>query len=135
MLDGFCAFWKERAQPATAADLQAGATRAAGQGFSAADLGAWLSFSQRVGAADAQAVAWSGLRTLARRHGAAAGRSFLHTVLAPEVALDARATLRDWVHPVNAALATAAGLPFARCFAEWQEDIAALRAGPPPVVP
>ena len=131
VLDGFCAFWKERAQAGAAAALQAGALRATAKGFTAADLAAWLTFSQRVGADDAKAVAWSGLRTLAQRHGAEACRAFLHAVLAPEVPLDARATLRDWLHPVSASLETAAGLPFARFFAEWQEDLAALRTAPP----
>ncbi len=132
VLDGFCAFWKERAKAAATADLRAAALRGTAKGFTASDLAAWLSFSKRVGENDAKAVAWWGLRTLAQRHGEEACRGFLHAVLAPEVPLDARATLRDWLHPVTASLEAAAGLPFARFFAEWQEDLAALRTAPAP---
>jgi hypothetical protein len=131
VLDGFTAWWKERAEPAVAADFPAGAVRAAEKGFTAGDVAAWLSFSRRVGADDAKAVAWVGLRTLTRRHGAEACRRFLHDVLAPEVTLDARATFHDWLHPVNRSLEAAAGVPFSRFFAEWQEELATLRTPPP----
>ena len=130
VLDGFCAFWKERTRPAAAAELQAAAGRATAKGFAASDVAAWASFSQRVGAEDARAVAWAGLRALTERHGAEACRGFLHAVLAPEVPHDARATLRDWLHPVNQSLTAATGQPFTRFISAWQETLAALRTAP-----
>ncbi|MEA3211539.1 MAG: hypothetical protein QOE70_4596 [Chthoniobacter sp.] len=135
VLDGFAVFWKGHAQAAAPlseeSDLAARARRGAANAFSPADLGNWLSFSKKVGEEDAKGVAWSGLRTLARRHGTEACRGFLRAVLSPAVAKDARATWHDLLHPVTGSLETAAGVRFDLFFAEWQEELAALPAPSP----
>jgi len=125
VLDGFGEFWKVRADAAQADALRATAATATNRGFSPADLRAWLTFSQHAGKENARAVAWSALHSLTQRHGADATRDFLRSVLGPTAAQDARATWRDFWHPVPARLAAAAGVSFERFFIEWQQDLRA----------
>lgn len=128
VLDGFPLFWASRAEVATpvasAATLHEGARRAASKGFSPADVEQWLSFQKRVGAEDASAVAWAGLRTLARRHGENACRDFLRDVLGGDIRHDARAVARDLRDPIRRRLQRAARVSPTQFHAEWCAEIA-----------
>lgn len=104
VLDGFGDFWAHRqivAQPLAAGQprLALRAAYASSLGFSASDLGQWLSYRERVGPEIATAVAWSGLVTLAHATGDEPCRQFVRSVIGPNSPADARATLYAWRNP------------------------------------
>lgn len=131
VLDGFTLFWERRenaTQPLDAdADLAGRALGAVKSGFGASELRRWLTFRARAGEANADAVAWAALRTLARRRGPETSRDFLRTVLSPKLPHDVRATWHDLRHPLRRLLEKHAGMSESRLAAECLEELAATR--------
>ena len=122
VLDGFALFWGSRSD---ALEPLAATARLGGKDFTRADVDRWLTFEKRVGADKAEAVAWAGMRALARRHGPDACRAFVRAVLGQNVPQDARATWRDKTDPVARRLQRAAGLSLDQFVAQWREEIGA----------
>ena len=131
VLDGFGWFWlgRERAADPLANDRSLALRAAYGTeaGFAPGDLRRWLSFRERVGGDVAAGVAWSGLRTIARRQGPERCQRFLRAVLAGELPQDARAWLRERANPLERLLREEAGWSSAEFFAAWQADLAEAR--------
>ena len=128
VLDGFALFWGSRAhalEPPGIDPPLATAARRGGEKFTRADVDRWLTFEKRVGPGEAQAVAWAGVRALARRHGLDRCRAFIRAVLGQNVPQDARATWHDKTDPVARRLERTAGVSLDTFFAEWREEIGA----------
>jgi hypothetical protein len=129
VLDGFGAFWAGRDHlEAELSRDHAMALRAlygVEHGFAPADLRNWLRFRERVGPGIAEGVAWSGLKTLARRQGAERCQKFLRAVLGTKESMDFRAlfTAASW----QQRLREQAGETPEAFFAQWQEELAAAR--------
>ena len=95
-------------------------------GFAPADLRRWLIFRVRVGEDIAAGVAWSGLKTLARRQGPDRCRRFLRAVLGTRGREDFRGllTTASCEQPLRAQ----AGESPEAFFSQWQEELAAARS-------
>jgi len=95
VLDGFGLFWISREHQTEPLErdraLALRALYGADAGFAARDLNGWLSYNERVGRDIAAGVAWSGLKTLARRQGPQRCRKFLQAVLGARQPQDVRA--------------------------------------------
>jgi hypothetical protein len=123
VLDGFGLFWVSRAHPEAAlARDHALALRSlygVEHGFDPDDLRRWLSFRDRVGEDIAAGVAWSGLKTLARREGPDHARAFLKAVLGTRESKDFRVLLKrtSW----QKSLREQAGESPEGFFRQWQE--------------
>src|SRR6185503_11175461 len=105
VLDGFAAFWEGRAgadKPlAEEKKLTLRAVYGSAQaGFERADLERWYRYRERVGGEIASGVAWSGLKTLVRRHGPEQTRRFLRAVLGGRVPKDVRAWFHNNSEPI-----------------------------------
>ena len=131
VLDGFALYWAQRKRPdAPLTSDRALALRAlygTEQGFVPRDLRCWLSFRERVGEEIAAGVAWSGLRTLARRQGPDRCQRFLRGVLGTKVRKDIRALWHERTAPVEHLLKDEAGLGLQPFFAQWQAELVGAR--------
>ena len=96
-------------------------------GFTPRDLVCWHSFRERVGGEIAAGVAWSGLKTLARRAGPERCRNFLNSVLGVQVPKDFRALLPKRSAPLERLLPREAGVTLDQFWLQWQEDLAVAR--------
>jgi hypothetical protein len=135
LLDGFPLFWTRRPNAvAPLAQDRVPALRAlygleGGLNVvSRRDLARWLSFREKVGEDIAAAVAWSGLRTLARRQGPERCQALLRSVLGTAVPQDIRALWSESSRPMDRLLREKAGVEFAEFLAAWQEELASARA-------
>ena len=131
VLDGFALFHgaRERATAPLTADraLALRALYGTETGFKTDDLRRWNSFRERVGGEIAAAVAWSGLKTLARRHVTERCQRFLRSVLGENVPRDFRALLHERSAPLEELLSREAGVAFETFWAQWQEELAMAR--------
>ena len=131
VLDGFALFHgaRERAAAPLAADraLALRALYGTETGFKPDDLRRWNTFRERVGEEIAAAVAWSGLKTLARRHGPERCQRFIRSVLGESVPQDFRALLHERSAPLERLLPREAGVAFETFWAQWQEELAMAR--------
>jgi uncharacterized membrane protein len=129
VLDGFGAFWAGREHFTGELTLdRALALRAlygAETGFTLRDLRDWLRFRERVGPGIAEGVAWSGLKTLARRQGSERCHRFLRTVLGTEEHKDFRAlfTAASWQQRLREQVGETPEV----FFSEWQAELAACK--------
>ncbi len=134
VLDGFPLWWSEHqgahASLATPSPELEQARSAMPQGFSTETLGAWYRVRKSAGAENAQALAWTGLSTLAATHGGEACRQFLASMLSRDFTKDARGWLRDVWNPPAHRFHTATGVDLVTFVGEWR---AALTA-PSPIV-
>lgn len=131
VLDGFVLYSGTRDHAAASlAQDKALALRAlygAGAKFTMEDLRRWHSFRERVGEEIAAGVAWSGLKTLARRTSPERARQFIQSVLGAEVPKDLRAILHEQTAPIERLLQSEAGLTPEEFWSLWQEELAAAR--------
>jgi hypothetical protein len=131
VLDGFPLFWtfREHNQSPVTADRQPAlrALYGTASGFAPQDLDRWLRFEERLGEEIAAGVAWSGLRTLARRDGADACQRFSRRVLGRQPPKDVRASLAEATATMDTILRHETGVTLAAFFVQWQEDLAAAR--------
>jgi hypothetical protein len=129
VLDGFALFWPSRRHvQAPLEDDKALALRALygiENGFTSQDMQHWLIFTERVGDDIAAGVAWSGIRSLARRQGEERCRRFIQAVLAAGDPKDIRALFKS--EPLNSLLQQHAGESLDTFFEQWQKDLAAIR--------
>lgn len=129
VLEGFGLFWTGRDHPGAPLErdpsLALRALYGVETGFTAKDLRGWLSYSERVGGDIAAGVAWSGLKTLARRQGTEQCRSFLRAVLGAHEPKDIRASLR--AKPLDQILREQAGEGALAFFEQWTEELAVTR--------
>jgi hypothetical protein len=129
VLDGFGLFWvgRDHADADLAEDktLTLRALYGVEDGLVLADLRRWLSFRERVGESVASAVAWSGLKTLARRQGLERSRVFLRAVLGAQIPKDFRVLLRDtsWDHRLRDQV----GENTETFLNQWQAELASAR--------
>jgi hypothetical protein len=96
-------------------------------GFAPQDLRRWYSFRERVGGDIATGVAWSGIKTLARRTSPERAQRFIRSVLGAEEPKDLRAMVHEWIAPTERLLLTEAGLQPEEFWTLWQEELAAAR--------
>jgi len=131
VLDGFALFdgMRDRATDPLTQDKTLALRALYGQelGFESGDLSRWHSFRERVGGDIAAGVAWSGLKTLARRAGPERCQNFLRAVLGVEVPRDFRALLRERSAKLEHLLMTQAGLTLGQFWSLWQEELASMR--------
>jgi hypothetical protein len=73
-------------------------------------------------------VAWSGLKTLARRQGPERCRKFLRAVLGAKTTKDLRALLRERAKPLDRVLHDEAGEGLQPFFSQWQAELELARA-------
>jgi hypothetical protein len=129
VLDGFGLFWvgRDHCEAEMTRD-QALALRSlygADRGFAASDLNRWLSFREKVGEGVAAGVAWSGLKTLARRQGAEGCRRFLRGMLGGSEPKDFRVLLngKTWEGHLHEQF----GQTPEAFFGNWQQELATVR--------
>lgn len=131
ILDGFGPFWagSSRGEEPLDTDEQMllRALYGAPRGVSREDLDAWESFREREGEAVASAVAWSGLRVLALRHGAEVARAFLADALGTPSPKDFRAHFGDDARTAAERVERHAGVSYEAFLAEWNADLSAAR--------
>jgi len=131
VLDGFVLYaaTRERAGAPLAQDkaLALRALYGVEAGFALEDLRRWHSFRERVGGEIAAGVAWSGLKTLARRTSPDRAQQFIRSVLAAEVPKDLRALLHERATPMGRMLQSEVGLTPEQFWLLWQEELAAAR--------
>jgi hypothetical protein len=131
VLEAFGLFWTGRDhQTDSLARDRALALRAlygVAPGFTPRDLRAWLRYSERVGGDIAAGVAWSGLKTLAKRQGPEGCQRFLRAVLGTREPKDVRASLRPipWEQILREQSAVSAAI----FFEQWQQELAVARHG------
>jgi hypothetical protein len=130
VLDGFPLFWitRKHLQDNLASDRQPALRALYGteSGFSSRDLEKWLSFREKVGDEVAAGVAWSGLRTLARREGPDACQRVLRRVLGIRPSKDIRASFEQ-VASVDTILRREAATSLPPFFGQWQVELAQAR--------
>jgi hypothetical protein len=128
VLDGFALFWSSRQHAqASLEDDKALALRAlygVENGFASQDLQRWLAFNERVGDDIAAGVAWSGLKSLARRKGEERCQRFIQSILAASTK-DIRAVFK--LEPLDGLLRKHAGEGLREFFEQWQNDLADIR--------
>jgi hypothetical protein len=131
VLDGFALYWTQRdhADAPLSRDrtLALRALYGADAAFSTVDLNRWLSFRERVGEDIAAAVAWSGVKTLARKQGAERCRQFFRAGLNAPTAKDVRASLHERAWPLDRLLREQAGVALDAFFSQWQQELAGAR--------
>lgn len=131
VLDGFGPYWTRRtgaARPMDPGDqLTLRALHGTAEGNLEQDLRSWLSFRERVGDEIASAVAWSGLRTLARLRGEERTRAFLGAVLGPGPPDNIRALWTRGNVPPERALRDEAGVSWEALLDAWRGELEALR--------
>jgi hypothetical protein len=129
VLDGFGLYWTGRNHLVEPLErdqtLALRALYGVENGFAPKDLRAWLSYNERVGRDIAAGVAWSGLKTLARRQGAERCRGFLRGALGARESKDFRASVRT--KSSDQMLREQAGVEPALFFAQWTADLATAR--------
>jgi hypothetical protein len=129
VLDGFALFWSSRRHfQDPIEDDKALALRALygiENGFTLPELHRWLTFNERVGDDIAAGVAWSGLKSLARRQGEERCRRFIQSVLAARDPKDIRVVFKT--KPLDGLLRQHAGEGLQDFFERWQSDLAAVR--------
>jgi len=129
VLDGFGLFWvgRDHLESALTQDhvLALRSLYGAQQGFAQADLHRWLSFRERVGESIASAMAWSGLKTLARRQGSDQCQKFLRAVLGARQSQDFRVLFKSnsWEHHLREQTKAAPE----SLVLQWQEELASAR--------
>lgn len=131
VLDGFALYSGTRDHVAAPlAQDKALALRAlygVGSEFAMGDLCRWHRFRERVGEEIAAGVAWSGLKTLARRTSPDRARQFIRSVLGATVPKDLRAALHEAAAPIERLLQSETGLTAEEFWSLWQEELATSR--------
>jgi len=131
VLDGFAPFYfaqeQAAAPPAQNRTLALRALYGIEMGFTPSDLRRWHSFRERVGEDIAGGVAWSGLRTIARRQGPESCQRFIRSVLGVSVPKDFRALQHERSASLDRLLLMEAGVEFNTLWAQWLEELAAAR--------
>ena len=131
LFDGFGGFWTVSegitTVPDTEAQMWLRALYGAPDGVTRADLDAWDSFRERVGDPVASAVASSGLRVLASRHGADAARGLLADALGTKSPKDVRALFGTGARSVADLIELHARISYDEFLAEWNADLSAAR--------
>ena len=129
VLKGFAAWMPLRGQVTSASDLVK--LRGQGQTFvdesvSATDLSAWLKYASSREKIELGTSAGIGILVMGNGD-EAARRRFLTGVLGYEAPHDARATLHDWLHPVEPLLKATTGDDFETLAAKWSREMKAIK--------
>lgn len=131
LLDGFGLYWLGLARAdAPLAQDRIWALRALygiEAGFDPANFERWLTVREQLGGDIASGVAWSALRTLARRHGTDRCQGFLRATLALQPPKDFRVMLDEKRLGLESLLREHFGIGRDAFIREWQEEIAEAR--------
>jgi hypothetical protein len=131
ILDGFATFWWTRNDPGASLaehrQLSLRAVYGTNDDFGPEDLNRWLSTRERVGKTVAQAIAWSGLNTLARNNSPETIRSFLRAALAAPAVADVRGLWDDYRSSWGELLEESTGLDAASFVETWRSELRASR--------
>ena len=128
VLQGFAAWLPLRQQVTTVSEfmkLRGQPSGAIEESVSASDLRAWLKYESTHAETDLGTYAGIGVMVLGNGD-ETARRRFLTSVLGYEAPKDARASLHDWLNPVEPWLKATTGDDFATLAAKWSHEIKAI---------
>lgn len=128
VLQGFAAWLPLRQQVNTVSEfmkLRGQRSGAIEESVSASDLRAWLKYESTHAATDLGTCAGIGVMVLGNGD-ETARRRFLTSVLGYEAPKDARASLHDWLNPVEPCLKATTGDDFETFAAKWSHEIKAI---------
>lgn len=127
VIDGFIHWWgKRKGTPDHEKDwppVYAAAKGAMPASFSSKDLDRWFSLNQQIGEDNAEALAATGLASLAEHYGDEVCRTFLSDFFSRDYPGDVRGWLRDVSNPPSRRLKKAAHISVEQFVETWRESL------------